>query len=68
MRELEMMQPSLDRLLSGLSFDPEVEETTCRIVATEIASTLLAPLLCRERMPLARKVLVDLTSSGLLSN
>jgi DNA-binding transcriptional LysR family regulator len=61
MHELETMLPRLDQLLSGSSFDPSVEKATFRIAATDNASTLLAPLLCREVMPLARKVRVDFT-------
>jgi hypothetical protein len=64
-----MMQPSLGRFLSGSSFDPAMEEATVRIAATENASTLLAPLLCRDAMPtLARKILEDLTFSDLFSD
>jgi hypothetical protein len=44
-----------------VEFDPAVEEATFRIAATDNASTLLAALVCREVMPLARKVLVDST-------
>jgi len=61
MRELETMLPRLDRLLSGSSFDPAVEEATFRIAATDNASTLLAPLICRDVLPAAKKVRVDFT-------
>jgi hypothetical protein len=41
------MQPSSGLFLSGSSLDPAMGEATFRIAATENASMLLAPLLCR---------------------
>ena len=58
-QELEIMLPKLDRLLSGSSFDPAIEEATFRIAATDNATAVLAPLLCRRVLPKAGKVRFD---------
>ncbi|MFC5860818.1 LysR family transcriptional regulator [Acidicapsa dinghuensis] len=57
--ELEVMLPKLDRLLSGRGFDPETEPATFRIAATDSATAILAPILCRDVLPKAPKVRVD---------
>lgn len=56
LQELESTLPRLDRLLSGADFDPKSEETSFRIAATDHASHVLCPLLCRTVLPLASKV------------
>lgn len=48
LQELEVMLPRLDRLLSGSSFDPAKETATFRIAATDFASHVLCPPLCKE--------------------
>jgi DNA-binding transcriptional LysR family regulator len=57
--ELEVMLPKLDRLLSGSSFDPAIEQATFRIAATDNAAAVLAPLLCRNVLASAKKVRID---------
>jgi len=59
MRELEVMLPRLDRLLSGSSFDPAVEQAIFRVAATDNAAAVLAPVICREVLPKAKKVRID---------
>jgi DNA-binding transcriptional LysR family regulator len=59
MQELEVMLPKLDRLLSGSSFDPSVEQASFRIAATDNATAVLAPVICREVLPGAKKVRID---------
>lgn len=56
LRELESMLPRLDRLLSRSEFDAATEETTFRIAATDHATQLLCPLLCRKYLPEGSKV------------
>jgi DNA-binding transcriptional LysR family regulator len=56
LHELESMLPRLDRLLSGTDFDPATEETAFRIAATDHASHVLCPLLCRTVLASAGKV------------
>lgn len=56
LHELESSLPRLDRLLSGADFDPATEETSFRIAATDHATHVLCPLLCRTVLPLATKV------------
>ena len=56
LHELESMLPRLDRLLSGAEFDPNSEEASFRIAATDHASHVLCPLLCRKILPSATKV------------
>ena len=60
-KELEVMLPKLDRLLSGSSFDPTTELASFRIAATDNATAVLAPLICREILPHAEKVRIDFT-------
>jgi DNA-binding transcriptional LysR family regulator len=56
LRELESILPRLDRLISGKDFDPETDEASFRIVATDHASHLVCPHLCRMALPSARHV------------
>lgn len=56
MQELEVMLPGLDRLLSGSSFNPSVEQANFRIAATDNATSILAPFICRDVLPSASKV------------
>ena len=56
LHELESSLPRLDRLLSGADFDPATEETSFRIAATDHATHVLCPLLCRTVLPLATEV------------
>jgi DNA-binding transcriptional LysR family regulator len=65
--ELEVMLPRLDRLLSGSSFNPEMEQARFRIAATDTVMSIVAPALCREVLPSAKKVFfefVGLRNSG----
>jgi DNA-binding transcriptional LysR family regulator len=62
MRELEVILPKLDRLLSGSSFDPAVEPATFRIAATDNAASVLAPVIARELLPKAAQVRLDFIS------
>ena len=59
MEELEVILPKLDRLLSGSRFDPEIEQARFRIAATDSATSIVAPALCREVLPSAKMVLFD---------
>jgi DNA-binding transcriptional LysR family regulator len=56
LHELDSTLPRLDRLLRGTDFDPVVEEASFRIAATDHASHVLCPLLCRTVLPRASKV------------
>lgn len=47
LRELEVMLPSLDRLLSDESFDPAKEETLFRLAGTDFAARITGPYLVR---------------------
>jgi DNA-binding transcriptional LysR family regulator len=59
MEELEVILPRLDRLLSGSSFNPEIEQARFRIAATDAGTSIVAPALCREVLPSAKKVFLD---------
>ena len=59
LQELEVMLPKLDRLLSGSSFDPSVEPASFRLAVTDNAAAVLVPVLCREVLPIAKKVRFD---------
>jgi len=59
LHELESTLPRLDRLLSGSDFDPATEEALFRIAATDHATHVLCPLLCRTVLPMARKVVFN---------
>jgi DNA-binding transcriptional LysR family regulator len=56
LRELEIMLPRLDRLISGSTFNPTTESTSFRIAATDNATSMIAPALCREVLPSASQV------------
>ena len=56
MQELEVTLPRLDRLLSGSTFDPSSERTSFRIAATDNATSVLGPLICRDILPSAKKI------------
>jgi DNA-binding transcriptional LysR family regulator len=56
LHELESTLPRLDRLLSGVDFDPTTEETSFRIAATDHAAHVVCPVLSRTVLPSARKV------------
>jgi len=56
LQELEIMLPKLDRLISGSTFDPATEPCSLRIAATDNATSIIAPVLCREVLPVARQV------------
>ena len=56
LRELEGTLPRLDRLIAGASFDPMTEYNTFRIAATDNATSIIAPILCRDVLPNARQV------------
>jgi DNA-binding transcriptional LysR family regulator len=64
LQELSTMLPRLDRLLSGEDFDPQQEETTFRVAATDHASHVLCPLICRMVLPKAGKVSIEFVSFG----
>jgi len=59
LQELEVMLPTLDRLLSGSSFDPAIEQASFRLAVTDNAAAVLVPVLCREILPSAKKVRFD---------
>jgi len=59
MQELEVTLPRLDRLLSGSSFDPSSEKASFRIAATDNATSVLGPLICRDILPSAKKVRLE---------
>jgi DNA-binding transcriptional LysR family regulator len=50
------MLPKLDRLISGSTFDPVTEHCSFRIAATDNATSIIAPVLCSEVIPVARQV------------
>jgi DNA-binding transcriptional LysR family regulator len=56
LHELESTLPRLDRLLSDADFDPAIEDTSFRIAATDHATHVLCPHLCRTVLPSAKKV------------
>jgi Mn-dependent DtxR family transcriptional regulator len=56
LQELENMLPKLERLISGSTFDPVTEHCSFRIAATDNATSIMAPVLCREVLPVARQV------------
>jgi DNA-binding transcriptional LysR family regulator len=62
LQELEVMLPKIDRLLSGSSFDPTVEQAAFRLAVTDNAAAVLIPVLCREVLPTARRVKFDFVS------
>jgi DNA-binding transcriptional LysR family regulator len=64
LQDLSTMLPRLDRLLSGEDFDPQAEETTFRVAATDHASHVLCPLICRTLLPAAGKVSIEFVPFG----
>src|SRR5580658_8892447 len=44
LQELEIMLPKLDRLLSGSSFDPAVEQANFRLAVTDHGAAILVPM------------------------
>jgi DNA-binding transcriptional LysR family regulator len=64
LQDLSTMLPRLDRLLSGEDFDPQAEETTFRVAATDHASHVLCPLICRKLLPAAGKVSIEFVPFG----
>lgn len=56
LRELELMLPKLDRLIAGSSFDPATEHSSFRIAATDNATSIIAPVLCREVLPKVERI------------
>ena len=56
LQELEVMLPRLDRLIAGSTFDPTTEHASFRIAATDNATSIIAPILCREVLPSAEQV------------
>jgi DNA-binding transcriptional LysR family regulator len=59
LQELEAMLPKIDRLLSGSSFDPAVEQAAFRVAVTDHGAAVLIPVVCREVLPTARRVKFD---------
>jgi DNA-binding transcriptional LysR family regulator len=59
LQELEVMLPKIDRLLSGSSFDPTVEQAAFRLAVTDHGAAVLIPVLCRQVLPTARRVKFD---------
>jgi DNA-binding transcriptional LysR family regulator len=59
LQELEVMLPKIDRLLSGSSFDPDVEQAAFRVAVTDHGAAVLIPVVCREVLPTARRVKFD---------
>ena len=64
LQDLSTMLPRLDRLLSGEDFDAQAEETTFRIAATDHASHVLGPVVCRKVLPAAGKVSIEFVPFG----
>jgi DNA-binding transcriptional LysR family regulator len=64
LHELSTTFPRLDRFLSGGEFDPNAEETTFRVAATDHASHVLGPVICRTVLPQASKISFDFVSFG----
>lgn len=59
LQELEVMLPKIDRLLSGSSFDPAVEQAAFRVAVTDHGAAVLIPVVCREVLPTAIRVKFD---------
>ncbi len=53
---LGSMLPRLEKLMGGTRFDPNSDHARFRIVLTDNAAAVLVPLLCREILPGAEKV------------
>jgi len=59
LKELTVILPRLDRLLVGATFDPKAEHAAFRIAATDNATHVVCPPLCRMVLPYADKVSVQ---------
>lgn len=59
LKELEVMLPRLDRLIAGSGFDPATEQASFRIACTDNATSIIAPLLCRDVLPAAKQVRLE---------
>jgi DNA-binding transcriptional LysR family regulator len=46
--EVAMLLPQIDRLITGVAFDPTRDRATFRVCATDNATQLYGPVLCRE--------------------
>jgi DNA-binding transcriptional LysR family regulator len=64
LQELELLLPRMDRLLSGPTFDPDSEEATFRIAATDNATHILCPPVCQAILPRGRHVSFEFVSLG----
>jgi DNA-binding transcriptional LysR family regulator len=64
MQELEITLPKIDRLLSGSNFDPAVERAHFRIAATDNATAVLGPVICRDVLPQTKRIRLDFTPWG----
>jgi DNA-binding transcriptional LysR family regulator len=56
LKELEVMLPRLDRLITGSSFNPATEHSSFRIAATDNATSIVAPIICREVLPVEKQI------------
>jgi DNA-binding transcriptional LysR family regulator len=56
LKELEVMLPRLDRLITGSSFNPATEHSSFRIAATDNATSIVAPIICRDVLPVAKQI------------
>ena len=59
LQELTVILPRLDRLLSGATFDPRIEDATFRVAVSDNASHVLCPPFCRTLLPYAQRVAVQ---------
>jgi DNA-binding transcriptional LysR family regulator len=59
LQELTVILPRLDRLLSGATFDPQVEGAAFRIAVSDNASHVVCPPFCRMVLPYADRVAVQ---------
>ncbi len=59
LKELSVILPRLDRLLTGATFDPHTEPAAFRIAATDNATHVVGPPLCRMVLPYADKISVQ---------
>jgi DNA-binding transcriptional LysR family regulator len=59
LRELEVILPRLDQLLSGTGFDPAREELTFRISATDYGSSMVCEPLCQKFLPKDSKITLN---------
>jgi DNA-binding transcriptional LysR family regulator len=59
LQELTVILPRLDRLLSGATFDPQIEDAAFRIAVSDNASHVLCPPFCRTILPYADRLTVQ---------